>query len=95
MTDSAWIQLIAGTGRITIDSTYTLDSVFTWKDNGSRELNSFHYIDGRGLNFYYYDYFHFPHVALACDLSCAFIIDFNELKKYLSKKSVLMRLVDK
>jgi hypothetical protein len=95
MTDSAWIQIIEGTGRFSIDSTFTLDSVFTWKDNGSQELNSYYYIDERGLHFYYYDYFHFPHIALAYDLSCDFIIDFNELKKYLSKKSVLMRFMDK
>jgi hypothetical protein len=78
-----------------IDSTNTWDSIFTWKDDGSREISSFHYIDNDGLKFYYYDYFHFPHVCLADELSCEIIIPFNKLKEYLKPTSVLMRFVEK
>jgi len=94
-TDSVWIQLLSGTGYISVDSTYTLDSVFTWYDNGSRKVNYAYYIDSRGLNFYYFDYFHFPHVVAAYDLSCDFVLPFKQLGTYLSKKSVLRRLIDK
>jgi hypothetical protein len=95
MPDSNWIRLITEEGIISTNSTYTLDSVFTWNDNGSRLVSCIQCIDSRGLNFYYYDYFHFPHAAAAYDLSCDIVIPFKQLGTYLSKKSVLRRLVDK
>ena len=88
--DSLYTQLLADR----IDSINTLDSIFTWKDDGSREICSISYLTNKGWTFYYYDYFHFPHVCLANDLSCEIVIPFKDLKQYLKPSSVLMRFYE-